>query len=95
MKIIESLEKRRSYYSIGKELPVSEAQVTALVEKLAELVPDAFNMKSSRVVVALGEKQDMLWGIQFMTPSAARSPVKRSTAFGQARARCSIFTTKP
>ena len=61
MKIIESLEKRRSYYSIGKELPVSEAQVTALVEKLAELVPDAFNMKSSRVVVALGEKQDMLW----------------------------------
>ena len=60
-KIIESLEKRRSYYSIGKELPVSEAQVTALVEKLAELVPDAFNMKSSRVVVALGEKQDMLW----------------------------------
>ena len=23
MKIIESLEKRRSYYSIGKELPVS------------------------------------------------------------------------
>ena len=38
MKIIESLKKRRSYYSIGKELPVSEAQVTALVEKLAELV---------------------------------------------------------
>ena len=36
MKIIESLEKRRSYYSIGKELPVSEAQVTALAEKLAE-----------------------------------------------------------
>ena len=61
MKIIESLEKRRSYYSIGKELPVSEAQVTALVEKLAELVPDAFNMKSARGVVALGEKQDMLW----------------------------------
>lgn len=25
MKIIESLKKRRSYYSIGKELPVSEA----------------------------------------------------------------------
>ena len=31
MKIIESLEKRRSYYSIGKELPVSEAQVTCLL----------------------------------------------------------------
>ena len=39
MKIIESLEKRRSYYSIGKELPVSEAQVTALVESLQSLFP--------------------------------------------------------
>lgn len=94
MKIIESLEKRRSYYSNWKELPVSEAQVTALVEKLAELVPDAFNMKSSRVVVALGEKQDMLWNTVY-DAFGGKSPVKRSTAFGQARARCSIFTTKP
>ncbi len=61
MSIIQSLEKRRSYYNIKKELPVDAAQVIEQIEKLTELVPDAFNMKSSRVVVALEEKQDLLW----------------------------------
>ncbi|WP_349946272.1 nitroreductase family protein [Lacrimispora sp. BS-2] len=61
MGIIESLEKRRSYYSINKELPVNTGEVIKRIEKLTELVPDAFNMKSSRIVVALGEKQDLLW----------------------------------
>lgn len=61
MKITESLELRRSYYNIKKELPVEESQVIELIRKVTELVPDAFNMKSSRVVLALGEKQDLLW----------------------------------
>ncbi|MDR1547976.1 MAG: nitroreductase family protein [Hungatella sp.] len=61
MSIIESLEKRRSYYNINKELPVDTAEVIERIEKLTELVPDAFNMKSSRIVVALGERQDLLW----------------------------------
>lgn len=61
MGIQESLAKRRTYYNINKELPVAEADVIALVENTTELVPDAFNMKSARVVVALGDKQDALW----------------------------------
>lgn len=61
MKIIESLQARRSYYSIKKELPVSIEAVIKMVEEVTELVPDAFNMKSSRVVVVHGEKQDALW----------------------------------
>ncbi|WP_333651858.1 nitroreductase family protein [Lacrimispora sp.] len=61
MGIIEALEKRRSYYNINRELPVSMEEVTKRIETLTELVPDAFNMKSSRLVVALGEKQDLLW----------------------------------
>ncbi|MBK5254359.1 MAG: nitroreductase family protein [Peptostreptococcaceae bacterium] len=61
MKIIESLEGRRTYYNINKELPVEEMEVFDLVKKATELVPDAFNMKSSRVVVVTGEKQNELW----------------------------------
>lgn len=61
MGIIQSLEKRRSYYAISKSLPVEEAKIIECIEQLTEIVPDAFNMKSSRVVVALGEKQDILW----------------------------------
>ena len=61
MKITESLKERRSYYAINRELPVPIEQVIRMTEELAELVPDAFNMKSSRVVVVYGEKQDQLW----------------------------------
>ena len=59
--ISKGLKNRRSYYSINKNLPVSEAEVKELISNITELVPDAFNMKSARVVVVLGEKQDILW----------------------------------
>ena len=61
MSIINSLAKRRSYYKIDKNLPVSTDEVVKVIEKLTELVPDAFNMKSARVIVALNDKQDKLW----------------------------------
>lgn len=61
MKILESLKERRTHYDINRDLPVNEIKVFDLVEKATELVPDAFNMKSSRVIVVTGEKQDQLW----------------------------------
>lgn len=38
-------------------MPVSEAEVT----EATALVPDAFDMKSQRVVIVSGEKQNLLW----------------------------------
>lgn len=61
MKILESLKGRRTHYDINKNLPVEEVKVFDLVKQTTELVPDAFNMKSSRVIVVTGEKQDQLW----------------------------------
>lgn len=61
MNIIKSLEKRRTYYNIDKNLPVSEKEITEKIKEITELVPDAFNMKSARVVVLFGEKHDKLW----------------------------------
>ncbi|WP_295236524.1 nitroreductase family protein [Veillonella sp.] len=61
MKTLEVAEKRRTYYNINKELPVKAEEVVSFVEKATELTPDAFNMKSSRVVVALGAQHDALW----------------------------------
>lgn len=61
MKILESLKGRRSHYDINKELSVDEKKVFDLVKEATELVPDSFNMKSSRVLVVTGEKQDQLW----------------------------------
>lgn len=61
MSMIQSLEKRRTYYQINRNLPVSEEEVFTIIRKVTELTPDAFNMKSARVVVVTGEKQDQLW----------------------------------
>lgn len=61
MKITEALRVRRTYYAINRELPVSIGRVIDMTKELTELVPDAYNMKSSRVVVVYGEKQDQLW----------------------------------
>ena len=61
MSIVTSLQQRRSYYHIGKALPVPESRVVSLVRELTALVPDAFDMKSTRVVVALGAKHEALW----------------------------------
>lgn len=61
MSILKSLEKRRTYYNINKKLPVSTSEIVEKIEQVTELVPDAFNMKSARVLIALGEKQDLLW----------------------------------
>lgn len=61
MKILESLRARRTYYGINKDIPVSEDKVVELINEATELIPDAFNMKSTRIVVATGSKQDELW----------------------------------
>lgn len=61
MKILSSLKERRTHYDINKNLPVEEQKVFNLIEEATELVPDAFNMKSSRVLVVTGEQQDQLW----------------------------------
>ena len=65
MSIIRALEERRSVYALNRTLPIPEAEVEALAKQVTELVPDAFNMKSARIVVALGEKQDELWDTIF------------------------------
>mgnify|MGYP001752580678 FL=1 len=59
--LTEILQKRRSVYALNRNLPVSEEAVIDLVKKVTELVPDAFNMKSQRVIIVLGDKQDALW----------------------------------
>jgi predicted oxidoreductase (fatty acid repression mutant protein) len=61
MGIIDSLAQRRTIYGLNKELPVAEDTVLDTIRTVVELVPDAFNMKSARVAVVTGQKQDELW----------------------------------
>lgn len=61
MTYIEALAARRTQYVLNRELPVSEADVLDTITEAVRLTPDAFNMRSARAVIAVGEKQDELW----------------------------------
>ncbi|MDU5129770.1 nitroreductase family protein [Atopobium minutum] len=61
MSLFDALEKRRSVYALTKELPISDEEAVALVKRVVELTPDAFNMKSAYALVVMGEKQNELW----------------------------------
>ena len=61
MAFADIIEKRRSVYALNKDLPVAAEEVEALVRRTVELVPDAFNQRSQRTVLVLGERHDKLW----------------------------------
>ena len=61
MNFIEMIKKRRSVYNLDKQLPVFEDKMLEIVNDAVRYVPDAFNMKSQRVVVVVGRKNDEFW----------------------------------
>ena len=67
MKLIDTLKQRRTYYNLNKTLPVSNDEVKKVIEEITELIPDAFNMKSARVLIVTDKKQDELWDRIFDT----------------------------
>ena len=61
MKAIDLLKPRRSYYSLNDQTDVRNETIIKTIEEVTALVPDAFDMKSQKVVVVLGDKHKELW----------------------------------
>ncbi len=59
--MIEAMQKRRSIYGLGKLEASQIEQVETLLGQALSLTPDAFNMKSARAVLLLGEQHELLW----------------------------------
>ena len=93
MKITEALRVRRTYYAINRELPVSIGRVIDMTKELTELVPDAYNMKSSRVVVVYGESR-ISSGTGYMMFLKVKLPVIKSTVFVRAAVQSSTSMTE-
>ncbi|WZX99771.1 nitroreductase family protein [Bacillus sp. FSL W7-1360] len=56
-----AIEKRRSYYALGKEAVTSDTRIQEVVEHAVKHVPSAFNSQSTRVCILLGSQHDTLW----------------------------------
>jgi len=61
--LITAIKKRRTQYSLGKNLPLPRAEVEALIKEAVRLTPSAFNSQTSRIVMLFGAQSGKLWDI--------------------------------
>lgn len=85
--LIDIIKKRRSQYSLGKNLPLAKDAVTALVKEVVRETPSSFNSQSSRVVILFGDASQKLWD---MTKEELRKIVP-AEAFAQTEAKIDSF----
>lgn len=57
------MRKRRTQYALGKRLPLSNSDVTTVIQEAVRLAPSSFNSQSSRVIILFGSQSDNLWEI--------------------------------
>ena len=58
-------QNRRSMYSLGKNLPISEQEVIEIIDNAVKYSPSAFNSQSAHAVVLLGDNHQKFWDITF------------------------------
>ncbi|GAC45625.1 hypothetical protein PLO_1097 [Pediococcus acidilactici NGRI 0510Q] len=58
---LENLKKRRSIYALGKNVKLSEDEITEIIEEAIRQSPSAFNSQSIRAVILYGKAHDELW----------------------------------
>lgn len=60
---LDALKRRRTQYSLGRNLPVSHEAVTTLIQEAVKHAPSSFNSQSSRAVILFGAQSLKLWDI--------------------------------
>ena len=87
MGIINMLKYRLSVYDLNNKIPVSFDKIMEMVNGAVEHIPDAFNMKSQRVVVLTGDKHTGFWNTVYTEVSRAsggRMSRDRTDSFARA-----------
>lgn len=59
--IEKSLQNRRTIYSLDKNIKSNEEEITKTIKNITELTPDAYGIRSQRVVVVFKDGHDKLW----------------------------------
>lgn len=61
--LIDAISKRRSQYALGKNVSLSQLELSELIKQAVKLAPSAFNSQSARVVILFGQQSDQFWQI--------------------------------
>lgn len=60
---LESLKNRRSFYALGRNVNLSEEEISDIVKEAVKQSPTAFNAQSPRAVILFGDAHERLWEI--------------------------------
>jgi len=60
---LEALKQRRTQYALGRNVPASKTELTALIQDAIKHSPSSFNSQSSRAVILFGAESEKVWQI--------------------------------
>lgn len=63
MSFIEQIKQRRTIYTIGKNVPLKQDQIEALIKEAVRNSPSAFNSQTSRIVTLYSESHTKFWNM--------------------------------
>ncbi|WP_323032144.1 nitroreductase family protein [Brachymonas denitrificans] len=84
---LNSFTKRRTQYSLGKQLPISQADAGALIQEAIRQAPSAFNSQSSRAVILFGAQSVKFWELV----KEALRPMVPAESFGATEKKLDSF----
>ncbi|CUH96555.1 hypothetical protein P22_2645 [Propionispora sp. 2/2-37] len=58
-----AVKDRRTFYSIGKDVAITDIRIQEIIHEAVKHAPSAFNSQSARVILLLGGQHDQLWDI--------------------------------
>lgn len=62
-RFLDIARRRRTQYALGKDLPLSQDQVTELIQEAIRQAPSSFNSQSSRALILHGNQSVKFWEI--------------------------------
>lgn len=84
---IEIFKKRRTQYALGKNVSLSQEQITDLIKESIRQAPSSFNSQSSRAVILFGEQSDKFWQLA----KEALKPLVPADAFAETEKKLDSF----
>lgn len=92
----QAAETRRSIYALNKNLPISNEEVSKIVEHAVLHTPSSFNSQSTRIVVAFGAEHEKVWNfveeaLRAIVPAEKFEPTAQKLAMFKAAAATVLF----
>lgn len=85
---LDLLKKRRSIYSLGRNVTQKKAELTAVIEEAVRQSPTAFNNQSTRAIILYGTASEKVWDI---VADRLKSEVPDEAAYDKTKAKIATF----